>query len=78
MQSPGTWLDRIDALGVVPPRVSALAWTPAERRVRANRGDPIAVESVNVGVWVRESPDGLALDQGSGSRNNKQLLVTSD
>lgn len=43
--------DRGAALGAAP-RVSAVAWTPAELRQQIDRSNPIAVESLACGIRV--------------------------
>ncbi len=49
---PDRAIARLEALGAPPPRVQALAWTPAEWRRQLARGNPIAVEADGRGVWL--------------------------
>ena len=50
-------LDRNAALGVPPPRVEFVAWTLGEWRRERGRGNPIAVEACECGLWLRGSLD---------------------
>ncbi len=45
-------LDRHAQLGRLPGRVQPVVWTTAEFRERSRRGDPIAREVVDAGVWL--------------------------
>ena len=56
---PETFLKRLDALAPWPARVQPVAWTPSEWRHRLARRDPIALESVERGVWIVGRPDAL-------------------
>ena len=47
---PDRTLERNAALGIPPPRVEFVAWTPAEWRRERERRNPIAVEAEAVGV----------------------------
>lgn len=51
--------DRLRALGPLPPRVEAIAWTPEEWRAERARGNPIAEEAVADGVWLEGDPADL-------------------
>lgn len=53
---PSTLFGRLAALGTPPARVQVVAWTPAEYRKRRQRGDPIAVEAEQAGLWLVGSP----------------------
>ncbi len=48
----GDALERLDALGVRPPLVQPIAWTPQEWQARLVRRDPIAHEAAATGVWL--------------------------
>lgn len=48
-------LERLAALGVPPSRVELIAWTPDEWGRARRRGDPVALECIRVGVWLRGS-----------------------
>lgn len=45
-------IDRHRALGPVPGLVQPMVWTPAEFAQRRRRGDPIAGEAMDRGVWL--------------------------
>jgi predicted nucleotidyltransferase len=46
-------LERLAALGVPPSRVELIAWTPDEWGRARRRGDPVALEVLRAGVWLR-------------------------
>lgn len=50
-------LERNAAVGIPPPRVEFVAWTPEEWRQEHERGDPIAVEACELGVVLRGALD---------------------
>lgn len=50
---PEATLERNAAVGLPPPGVEFVAWTPAEWREECDRGNPIAVEVCTGGVWLR-------------------------
>lgn len=56
---PERLLDRLAVLGAPPPRVQPLAWRPDEWVRRRGRGDPIALEAVQRGVWLAGSAEDL-------------------
>ncbi|MDQ3679186.1 MAG: nucleotidyltransferase domain-containing protein [Actinomycetota bacterium] len=47
-----TLLERLDSLGSRPGRVEPFAWTPEEWAARLGRGDPMAVEALERGLWL--------------------------
>jgi hypothetical protein len=47
---------RLEALGEPVPRVQPVAWTPGEWAGRLALRDPIALEAVERGVWLRGGP----------------------
>ena len=49
---PGAPARRLEALGAVAARIQAVAWTPGEWADRLRRGDPIAREALDRGVWL--------------------------
>ncbi|MBI2169004.1 MAG: nucleotidyltransferase domain-containing protein [Actinobacteria bacterium] len=49
-------IDRWGVLGDRPGGVEPLAWTPAEWLGQVDRGNPIATEAIESGVWLRGSP----------------------
>ena len=49
---PESPLDRLDALGLRPPAVQPVAWTPEELRRQLERGNRIAREALERGVWL--------------------------
>ncbi len=49
---PDRLLDRLEALEPRPELVQQVPWTPAEWRRQLARRNPIAVESLDRGVWV--------------------------
>lgn len=51
-------LERNAALGLPPPRVEFVAWTPDEWRRERDRGNPIAVEARERGLLLRGALDG--------------------
>jgi uncharacterized protein len=53
----GNALERLDALGQRPPLVQPIVWTTAEWRSQLQRGNPIAREVLDLGVWIRGSSD---------------------
>lgn len=57
---PATLHERLSALGMPPPKVQPIAWTPAEYRRRRDRRDPMVVEAERCGVWLL----GCAADVG--------------
>ncbi len=57
---PPRRLDRLRALGSRPAPVQPVAWTPAELRRELARSNPIAVEAMERGVWLRGGPDTLS------------------
>ncbi|MDP8932034.1 MAG: nucleotidyltransferase domain-containing protein [Actinomycetota bacterium] len=56
---PERFLDRLDALAPWPARIQPIAWTSREWQERLARRDPIALESVNRGVWLVGRCDGF-------------------
>lgn len=55
---PDRLLDRLSLVVDRPARVQPVWWTRREWRSRRDREDPIAVEAVARGVWLRGSPPG--------------------
>ncbi len=53
---PERALERLDLLPPWPGRVQPVAWTPAEFAHNVARGNPIAVEAAECGVWLRGEP----------------------
>lgn len=53
----GTPAERHARLEPVPGRVQPLVWTRAELSERVRRGDPIAVEALEAGWWLRGAPE---------------------
>ncbi len=63
-QAPADYLDRLRAVGWPPPHpVEPVVWTVAEWCARLAKRDPIAVESVEAGVWL----EGAVADLESAS-----------
>lgn len=58
----GTPAERHARLEPVPGRIQPVVWTSAELSERLGRGDPIAIESLQAGRWVRGSPEDVAAD----------------
>lgn len=54
---PGRVLERNAAVGLPPPRVEFVAWTPDEWRRERDRGNPIAVEASDDGLVLRGALD---------------------
>ncbi|MGI8575942.1 MAG: nucleotidyltransferase domain-containing protein [Egibacteraceae bacterium] len=54
---PQRALERNAAVGLAPPRVEFVAWTPEEWRQERDRGNPIAVEAIERGRLLRGSLD---------------------
>lgn len=52
---PARPVDRAAALGLPPSRVEVVAWTTDEWRIASRRGDPVALESARVGIWLQGS-----------------------
>jgi predicted nucleotidyltransferase len=54
---PAEYRDRLDAIGWPPPSgVEPVVWTPREYRRQRERGNPIAVEAEQTGVWLVGAP----------------------
>lgn len=51
--------DRLDALGIWPPGLQPIVWTPQEWRDQLARGNPIATDAVATGIWLVGSKDEL-------------------
>lgn len=51
--------DRLDTLGIWPPGVQPIVWTPQEWRDQLIRENPIAIEAVDAGVWLAGSREDL-------------------
>jgi len=56
-------LDRLQALEPRPELVQQVPWTPSEWRRQLARRNPIAVEALDRGVWVRGSAEAI---EGAG------------
>lgn len=56
---PERSLDRLAAVEPRPPLIQPIPWTPAEWRYELARGNPMAVEATDRGIWLRGSPDEL-------------------
>jgi predicted nucleotidyltransferase len=56
---PARALDRLTLLEPRPAGVQPIAWTPAEWHREVGRGNPMAVEALERGVWLLSSPDSL-------------------
>ena len=63
----GSLLDRLDRLGARPGRVEPFAWTPEEWRAHLHRGNPMATEALERGVWLVGSPPALRSPGGADS-----------
>lgn len=50
---PDRLLDRLSLVADRPPRIQPVWWTPREWEARRRGRDPIAVEAVSRGVWLR-------------------------
>ncbi|MGH7570378.1 MAG: nucleotidyltransferase domain-containing protein [Gemmatimonadota bacterium] len=48
----GRLLERLDRLGWRLPLVRPIPWTPAEWEIEVRRGNPIAREALESGVWL--------------------------
>lgn len=57
---PAGVLARLNVLGPRPAGVQPIAWTPDEWQMQHARRNPIAIEAVSKGVWLRGSPEGLS------------------
>lgn len=58
---PAAYRDRLAALGwPTGGRVEPIAWTPSEFRTQLARRSPIAVDALNLGVWLAGKPPALA------------------
>jgi hypothetical protein len=55
----GGLIERLEALGWRPPLVRPVPWTPVEWRAELARGNPIAVEALESGVWLAGSAEEL-------------------
>lgn len=56
--APGRWIDRADRYPPAPGRVQVVVWTSHEFARQLQRGNPMAVEAVSLGVWLRgAAPD---------------------
>lgn len=55
----GTPMERHAHLEPVPGRVQPVVWTRAELNERLARGDPIAVEAMEMGRWLQGAPGEL-------------------
>ena len=53
---PNRFVERLAALGPPPPCVEPIVWTPGEWANQLRRGNPIATEAVERGVWLIGSP----------------------
>lgn len=60
---PERLFDRYDALGRWPAGVQPVPWTPAEWRRQLAKGNPIATEAVERGVWLLGTAEALADDE---------------
>ncbi len=49
-------LERVRSAGAAIGLVEPVVWTPEQLRSRLRRNDPIAVESVEHGIWLIGSP----------------------
>jgi predicted nucleotidyltransferase len=49
-------LDRYAALGEAPDPIQAVAWTPREWLGEVERGNPVATEAGEHGVWLLGAP----------------------
>ena len=58
---PAHPVGRLDALGPPAALVQPLAWSPDELRLHLRRGNPIAREVSERGVWLVGDADDLAL-----------------
>lgn len=54
---PDRALERAAAVGLPPPRVEFVAWTPDEWRLERDRGNPIAIEADERGLLLRGALD---------------------
>lgn len=59
---PDRFLERIDTLGPPPARVQPIAWTSGEWHKESARGNPIAVEGREHGIWIVGTPSDLDAD----------------
>ncbi len=58
---PTDYRERLDAMGWPPPSgVEPVVWTPQEYRRQLARGNPIAVEAEQSGVWLAGSPAAIS------------------
>jgi hypothetical protein len=62
---PARALDRLTLLEPRPAGIQPIAWTAAEWQRELGRGNPMAVEALERGVWLLGSPD--LLGPGGGS-----------
>ena len=56
---PARALDRLTLLSSRPPGVQPIAWTSAEWEREVARGNPMALEALEKGVWLAGSADEL-------------------
>ncbi len=67
----GRLLERLERLGWRPPLVRPIPWTPAEWQTEVGRGNPIAQEALESGVWLIGSADELPGPTGPGSSKTR-------
>jgi predicted nucleotidyltransferase len=56
---PDRALDRLTLFEGRPGRVQAIGWTPEEWKREVTRGNPMAAEALEKGVWLRGTPESL-------------------
>lgn len=56
---PDRLLERLDAVAPRPPRIAPIPWTPSQWHEQVDRGNTIAVEALQAGVWLVGSPSAL-------------------
>lgn len=59
---PARSLERLAAVEPRPPLIQPIPWTPAEWRSELGRRNPMALEAMERGIWLRGSPDDLDVD----------------
>ena len=60
---PARALDRLTACEPRPPMIQPIPWTPDEWRRERSRGNPIALEALDRGIWLRGSAADLGPDR---------------
>ncbi|MDQ3974289.1 MAG: nucleotidyltransferase domain-containing protein [Actinomycetota bacterium] len=65
-QLPARALDRLAAVGLPPTGVQPVVWSPQDWSAELARGNPVATEAVDHGVWLHGDPRELADESAAG------------